>query len=446
MRSRRGAPCVRLDVAQWLCLVDLVVGMGWLGLIMSELFRREVLSRPTPPLTGVVVLRSSRTSWWVAALLIAALTMAVVFAATASYARKETVTGWLLPPAGLIRQAARQGGIIEALHVQEGQIIRQGQPIATVRLSTSTASGDSFARLTETFGTQSQASRMQAEAALAGLEEEESALRAQLGGLRRERGEASRRVQLQRERLSLAQAELRRAEPVAARGFLPARELEARRTVVLQADQTLSEMSASVLTINRQIGEAQSRLRAIPIEKRSARAEADSIQAGIKQQQTQAESAATYIVVATVAGRVSAIPVSIGQSLETGAAVAIVGKGDQPLEAELYVPSRAAGFVRPGQNVRLMYQAFPFQKFGAGEGRIISVSRTVLAPTEIQLPGNQLKEPVFRVRAKIDTGAVSAYGQSIPLQPGMLLNADIVLDRRNLFEWLLDPLYAAGRR
>lgn len=52
--------------------------------------------------------------------------MAVVFAATASYARQETVTGWLLPPAGLIRQAARQGGIIEALHVQEGQIIRQG--------------------------------------------------------------------------------------------------------------------------------------------------------------------------------------------------------------------------------------------------------------------------------------------------------------------------------
>lgn len=44
MRSRRGAPCVRLDVAQWLCLVDLVVGRGWLGLIMSELFRREVLS------------------------------------------------------------------------------------------------------------------------------------------------------------------------------------------------------------------------------------------------------------------------------------------------------------------------------------------------------------------------------------------------------------------
>lgn len=62
-----------------------------------------------------------------------------------------------------------------------------------------------------------------------------------------------------------------------------------------------------------------------------------------------------------------------------------------------------------------MYQAFPFQKFGAGEGRVISVSRTVLAPTEIQLPGNQLKEPVFRVRAKIDNGAVSAYGQSISI-------------------------------
>lgn len=413
---------------------------------MSELFRREVLSRPTRSLNGVVVLRSSQTSRWATIILVGAIAMAIAFAATASYARRETVTGWLLPPAGLIRQAARQGGIVEALNVREGQIVTLGQPIATIRLAATTPTGDSFAQLTQSFGNQVRAARARVDASLAALAEEEASLQTQVGALRRERSEASRRVQLQQERLRLAEAELRRAEPVAAQGFLPARELEARRTVVLQADQTLSEMSASVLAIDRQIGETQSRLRAIPIDRRAAQAVADSTQADITQQQTQAEAAATYVVVATVSGRVSAIPVSLGQALDSGATVAVVGQGDQPLEAELYVPSRAAGFVQPGQDVRLMYQAFPFQKFGAGEGRIISVSRTVLAPSEIQLPGSKLDEPVFRVRAKIQAEAVSAYGQSIPLQPGMLLNADIVLDRRNLFEWLLDPLYAAGRR
>jgi membrane fusion protein len=39
-----------------------------------------------------------------------------------------------------------------------------------------------------------------------------------------------------------------------------------------------------------------------------------------------------------------------------------------------------------------------------------------------------------------------AYGQAIPLQPGMLASAEIVFDRRSLLRWLLDPIYAVGRR
>ena len=43
---------------------------------------------------------------------------------------------------------------------------------------------------------------------------------------------------------------------------------------------------------------------------------------------------------------------------------------------------------------------------------------------------------------------VTAYGATTPLQPGMTLEADVALERRRLFEWVLDPLYAVtgGRR
>ncbi len=41
---------------------------------------------------------------------------------------------------------------------------------------------------------------------------------------------------------------------------------------------------------------------------------------------------------------------------------------------------------------------------------------------------------------------MDAYGDAIPLQPGMLLAADIVFDRRSLIEWLFDPIYAVARR
>ncbi len=50
---------------------------------------------------------------------------------------------------------------------------------------------------------------------------------------------------------------------------------------------------------------------------------------------------------------------------------------------------------------------------------------------------------MFQIRAQIARQTIDAYGQAVPLQPGMLLTADVVLERRTLIEWLFDPIYAA---
>ena len=139
------------------------------------------------------------------------------------------------------------------------------------------------------------------------------------------------------------------------------------------------------------------------------------------------------------------MPVSQGQTVAPQSVIAVVTPEGSTLEAELYVPSRSAGFITEGQEVQLMYQAFPYQKFGTAKGRVRSVSRTVLAPAEVAIPGLEIQEPVFRVKVNMESDMVRAYGQDIPVQPGMLLSASIVIDRRTLFEWLLDPLYAVGR-
>jgi membrane fusion protein len=147
-----------------------------------------------------------------------------------------------------------------------------------------------------------------------------------------------------------------------------------------------------------------------------------------------------------VGGKVVAIPVELGQNVTPGGTVAIVAPKSDILLAELYVPTRAAGFIKPGQTVKLMYQAFPYQSFGMGEAKVIAVSQTVLSPQELPIPGLPIQEPVFRVRAQLKSLTVRAYNEDRPLQPGMMLTADIILEKRSLIRWLLDPLYAAGRR
>lgn len=381
-----------------------------------------------------------------AGLAIALVVAGAAFASTASYARKETVVGWLTPQAGLIRLAARQGGVVSSLHVKEGDRVVAGQPIATLTLSSALEGGDSLIALSRSLADQGGAARSRADAAEATLGAEQVQLRERRLALNRELAETRRRISLQEQRLALARAEVERAETIAAQGFLPRRELEARRAAELGVQQDASTLSSQALSYEREIGEVDARLAAIPIDLRAARAEADQVRAALAQQATETEAQGRYVVVATVTGRVAALPVDAGQTVAPGAAVAVLTAGDTPLEAELYAPSRAAGFVREGQEVRLLYQAFPHQKFGSGEGVVTSVSRTVLAPDEIAIPGLQVQEPVFRVRVKLARDSVAAYGDTLPLQPGMLLSADVVIDRRSLMEWLLDPLYAAGRR
>lgn len=413
---------------------------------MSDLFRKEAVTHATRRLAGEVVLASSVSSRILAGLLVAVVLGGVAFAATASYARKETVVGWLTPQAGMIRLPARQGGIVSSVHVREGDRVQVGQPVATLALSSALESGDSFSALSRSLDAQGAAAGSRAAAAQAALAAEQRQLTDRRGALNRELAETRRNIELQEQRLALARVEVARAETIAAQGFLPRRELEARRSAELVVQQEASTLLSRALTYEREIGEVDARLAAIPIDIQAARADAAATRAGLDQQATQTEAQGRYVVVATVAGRVAALPVDAGQTVAPGAAVAVLTAGDSALEAELYAPSRAAGFVREGQEVRLLYQAFPHQKFGTGEGVVTSVSRTVLAPAEIAIPGLQVQEPVFRVRVKLARDSVAAYGEVLPLQPGMLLSADVVIDRRSLLEWLLDPLYAAGRR
>ena len=49
------------------------------------------------------------------------------------------------------------------------------------------------------------------------------------------------------------------------------------------------------------------------------------------------------------------------------------------LVAELFAPSRAVGFVADGDEVRLRYAAFPYQKFGHARGTVVAVSATTVA-------------------------------------------------------------------
>src|SRR5690606_6343278 len=112
--------------------------------------------------------------------------------------------------------------------------------------------------------------------------------------------------------------------------------------------------------------------------------------------------------------------------------------GDGELAADQRVPSRAGGCIERGGRVLLRCRAYPYQKFGRHEGSVFRISRSALNPGELgaSMGGNaQQSQPLYRVTVMLAKQAVTAYGNEEPLKPGMLVDADILGDRRKLVEW-----------
>ena len=147
------------------------------------------------------------------------------------------------------------------------------------------------------------------------------------------------------------------------------------------------------------------------------------------------------VVRAPQPGTVSTLLAEPGQSVSPASALATLVPQGAVLQAQLFAPSSAIGFVRPGQAVRLRFEAFPYQKFGQQAARVLKVSRTPLAASELAAlalpafstlgPGG---EPLFRITVALEGAPVAA------LSAGMRLQADVLLEKRRLIEWLFEPL------
>ena len=123
----------------------------------------------------------------------------------------------------------------------------------------------------------------------------------------------------------------------------------------------------------------------------------------------------------------------------------VIVPDDAKLYANVFAPTRAIGFVKPGQEVRLLFDAFPYQRFGSHRGTVAYVSKTIIDPREVDVPF-QIDEPVYRVAILLSKQEVNAFGEAVRLQPGMTLTANIVLEEQSFLEWLLTPLRAVLNR
>jgi membrane fusion protein len=372
--------------------------------------------------------------------------LAVVFLSTHTIVRKETVMGVLSMSLGELRVTPPSPGVISSVLVKDGQHVAAGEALVTVTTEHVLGLGESFGK------------RMDAV-----LDDEERSLVDRLATLEREAPIQLRaiegRLKSDRERLRLmAQSQESRMERLAAaratyessldslkRGLITSEVLRQRHYDFLAQQTAMSELESELARTEGSIAENEGSFQKAPQEYSKARAELQNALAVLEEKRLEARRARGYMMVAQVSGRVTNLQARAGQPADARHPLMTVVPDGSELQAILYVPSRAAGFVRPGNKVRLLYDSFPYQQFGASEGFVEGVSATVLRPEEIE-GSVKLEEPVYRVTVHTTKQSVNAYGREVPLRAGTALTADLLLEERSFFRLLIEPLIASGRR
>lgn len=412
--------------------------------VPAALFRSEVVAYQAAHRQwgSIIELRPvrARTLTW-AALAVAAL--AVLFLATAEYARKEPVAGYLRPTLGTAKVFVPQAGVIRDVRVREGSEVRRGQPLMTVETQQVSADGRDLTQAAlDTLTGQRRMIARQLQDEEARTEAERRRLQALLDGQRQEIEILRGQIRRQEERIGLGRALLQSAQTLAARGAMPEMELKRRQQDMLDQERVRDDLGQQLAGRQNQTVETRASLEQLPTVRNTLLQSLRNDLAWVDQRIAEAEGRQAYVVVAPAAGRVVTLQAVPGQPADPRQLQMTILPAGGTLAAELLVPSRAAGFVAIGQPVRLLYEAYPYQKYGTYTGRVAAVAGSVIQAHEFAGP-LRFAEPAYRVAVALDETSVRVDGRAVPLRPDMVLRADIVLDKRTILHWLVSPLYSA---
>lgn len=407
-----------------------------------ELFRQEVLEHRAQRLHGEVVLGQPLATRMIAAALLLVIVAAGAWIVLGSFARIESAPGLLVTEAPSAKVVAAVPGVVTSLTVEEGSRVARGDKLAVITLERRAEDGAALAGA----GLATIRSRMalsQAQIGLAGarLASERRRLSSAVAAAEGQAAQLSGQIAIQEEIVGSNQRLFEQMGAVVERGFVSKVEYERRRQSYLNARQSLNALAQQRAAAGSEAAQARAQLAGLEAEGATQVNDIRASMAALEQQDAQLRGEQGYVLTAPIAGRVTALQTAEGRTASPALPLMTIVPEGSALRADVYAPTRAIGFVRAGQETRLLFDAFPYQRFGSFGGRIEGVSRIVIDPRETDIP-LKLEEPVYRVTVRLDRQHAEAFGERLPLQPGMTLKANIVLERQSFLDWLLAPFRA----
>ncbi len=375
---------------------------------------------------------------WVARGLSYAIIAVVLIAAIASVVIKlpETVTAdfVLVPARGSDPIKATRSGIVTRVFVSEGQTVKQGEVIATLKselagertaelmtIQTQLAgTGESFTNAKAKFTAQSLAEAQEIRRLVSRIEH--------LEGL----------IALKRQQLTLLKQMAESYEKLYRQGLASRAQWTERQLEVANFQADLEKLIAEQQ-------ETRGTIEKLKLEGSAHQAEFKEVERRYQEATATGEIRVAALragldgsdgnevrLTAPCAGTIIRLPIkNSGAVLHEGEVVAELVCVEETLQAELKIPEAGLGKLKTGQGVKLKYDAFPYQRYGVRYGRV-----AWLSPASVESRDGAS----FKAHVEISDSEMVIEGQARRLSAGMSGKAEIVIGNRSLIEYIFEPL------
>lgn len=406
----------------------------------KPLFRQEAIDAQREKFFGETTDARPLPMWVFTALAAGVAFLVIAVGIWGQYTRRERVEGFLASDIGAARVSFSDAGRIAELMIKEGDAVTKGLPMARVSFERATGQIRSTAAMVagELGQRRELIEREQAQIRELGAQQV-AQIRRRVLDLLNEISQLDRESRLQEQRLASAREQAKKFEDLGKEKFASEIMVRQKRDEVTDQELKVQSLKRSRATLERDLAAAKLDAPAVELK---ARAQADQLSRQISELQqalVQEDAKRESLILAPIDGIATNIAVSVGQSVAADASFATILPKGSMLRVELLVPTRAIGFISKGREVVMRYEAFPYERFGQYRGVVQDISQAVWSPGEKVGP-LAIKEPVYRVTVALDKQTVTAGTQEVALKSGMLVNADILLDRRTLLEWLFEPV------
>jgi membrane fusion protein len=405
----------------------------------ASLYRKEAINHQRERAWGELVVSTPRVARWFALCGVLLAVAFIAFLGTAQYTRKARATAVLAYANDPVLVAATEAGMLVSVDVKAGDVVIVGQRLATISTERTNGGEAVFAageRDAEARRAAVSSERKQAQALLAA---QQNQLAARIKAHEAELTQLDREISAQNDRVSQLKVQVERFRQLARDKFAPELQVQQKQDDLAEQAVRLESLKRTRIGIDRDLAIARTELPTLRATLEAKLAALSRDEATFVQTSRESLARRAYEVTATQSGTVDRVIALSGQSVVIGAPLMQLQTGPRVLLADIYVPTRSAGFLRNGQAVRLAIDAFPMERFGHVAATVTDVGRSVIAPGDAAVP-SFIKEPSFRVRATLVASEIEAYGQSYPLKSGLSAQTDIALDERPLYRWVIEPV------